>query len=281
MLIQTNSNSIANEIRMMKNQKFYVLVEGIFDAKFYQQFFDKDKTIIKQCGGKENILNIYEKLKETLDEIDVVFILDKDYDFILGSNIVSDKVFYTDYHDLDIMLIQADAFEKFLCYDCKPENVEKFKTKYHINELKEYLFNIAKEIGKLRLISYRDSYNLKFKTIDFKNFINKDDLSINIKNLIQELKNKSQLPKLDEKEIIDKLSEPFDYELCLINSGHDIINILSEGMKSLLGKNSNNKYTHDIIQDKLLYGCNIEKFKLYNLYKELKLYCDKTNHCML
>ena len=46
MSIQPNPNSIANEIRMMKNKKFYVLVEGNFDAKFYRQFFDKNKTII-------------------------------------------------------------------------------------------------------------------------------------------------------------------------------------------------------------------------------------------
>lgn len=281
MSIQPNPNSIANEIRMMKNKKFYVLVEGNFDAKFYRQFFDKNKTIIKQCNGKENVLEVFENLKNDLDKTDVIFVLDRDFDFLLKLNIINEKIFYTDFHDLDIMLIQAESFEKFLCYDCKAEYVDNFKAKYNITELKDYIFNVAKDLGKLRLLSYSDSYNFKFRSIDFKNFINKDDLSLDIEKLIAEVKNKSQMPKLNEKEIIDKLSKISDIDLCLLNSGHDIICILSEGMKNAISKNSNNKYTHDVIQDKFLYGCNIEKFKQYNLYKDLKSYCDKTNHCLL
>ena len=209
------------------------------------------------------------------------FVLDRDFDFLLKLNIINEKIFYTDFHDLDIMLIQAESFEKFLCYDCKAEYVDNFKAKYNITELKDYIFNVAKDLGKLRLFSYSDSYNFKFRSIDFKNFINKDDLSLDIEKLIAEVKNKSQMPKLNEKEIIDKLSKISDIDLCLLNSGHDIICILSEGMKNAISKNSNNKYTHDVIQDKFLYGCNIEKFKQYNLYKDLKSYCDKTNHCLL
>ena len=281
MSIQPNSNAIANEIRMMKDKKFYVLVEGNFDAKFYRQFFNKDKTIVKQCGGKETVIAVYEILKSVLNNVNVIFILDRDFDIFLGTNIVNEKVFYTDFHDLDIMLMQADAFEKFLDYDCRMDCVEKYKQENNVSELKTHIFTIARTIGALRLISYRDAYNFKFKSIDFKNFIDKKKLSLDLNKFIKEVKNKSQCPNIDENEIFNKLKVPINLDSCLLNNGHDIISIMSEGMKCAFSKNSNNKYVPEAIQDKFLYGCNTDKFKQYSLYTSLKSYCDKTNQCML
>lgn len=179
------------------------------------------------------------------------------------------------------MLIQAGAFERFICYDCKSEDIETFKNMNNIANLKEYIFETAKNIGYLRFISCKDSYNFKFKSIEYKKFVNTENLSIDLAKLIKEVKNKSQMHNLNEEEILNKLSKPINIDLCLLNSGHDIINIVCEAMKKAIAKNSNRKYDHDLIQDKFLYGCDIEQFKNYGLYKQLKLYCNKNGHCMI
>ncbi len=274
MSILTNTNAIANEIRMMKNKKFYVLVEGNFDVNFYSQFFDNEKTVIKSCNGKENVVNVYNCLVDSVDltKTDIIFILDKDFDFYFNTNIMNEKVFYTDFHDLDLMLIEADSFDKFINYDCCKEKVGIFMSTYNIEDLKKYIFKIAEVIGHLRLISRKENYNFTFKTLVFKNFIGKEDLLIDSDKLITEVKNKSLRHDIKNQEILQKLSNPIDVDIYQLISGHDVINIICEAMKKKLASSSSGKYNHDLIQDKFLYGCNIDKFTNYNLCKNLKSY---------
>ena len=265
---------------MMKNKKFYILVEGSFDVKFYSQIFDNNKTIIKPCNGKETVIDVYNKLNKDnlIESIDVIFILDKDYDFYLDSNIKSEKVFYTDFHDLDVVLIECGAFEKFIDFDCNKGKLKEFKALNNIEDLKQFIFSSARKIGYLRMISLRDKYNLTFQNIEFKNFINRNTLSINVNNLIAELKNKSQRLDIDSNEIMYKLQElETNKDLQHIESGHDILNILAIAMKKVFATNSSNAYCHDTIQDKMLYGCDVNMFKQTNLYKDIKSFCSKNN----
>lgn len=271
----SNTNSIINEIKMMKNKKFYIIVEGVFDAKFYKRYFNTDLTSVKQCNGKEKAIEVYKKLKEdnSLDKLDILFILDQDYDIFFNTQIVHDKVFYTDTHDLDIMLINSNCFQKFIDLICAEERVNEFTRQNDCTNLKEYIFNIAKLLGILRIVSIRDSYNFSFKTLDYNKFIDRNTLSIDVDKLIVEVKNKSQMPQIDNDEIKEKLNQEFDIKLDVLVNGHDVLNILSESMKKAFANNSNNKYSHDDIQNNFLLGYEYTDFLTTNLFKSIEEYC--------
>ncbi len=115
------------------------------------------------------------------------------------------------------------------------------------------LIQAALSIGYLRLHSHRSNLNLKFSTISFPRFIDRDTMSLDEERLIQEVRNKSQQYDVDFMELVESMRSiererlP-EEELC---SGEDLIEILSIGLRKVLGTQNPSDVTPDLLKSAL------------------------------
>ena len=85
--------------------KFLVLVEGIDDLPIYYKFFNIDVVDIKDCNGCEHVNTVHETIKNETN-FKFLSILDSDFKRLDGIEPFDTNVFYTDYHDSELMITE-------------------------------------------------------------------------------------------------------------------------------------------------------------------------------
>ena len=85
--------------------KFLVLVEGIDDLPIYRKFFDMNKVDIKDCNGCEHVKVVHDTIKQEREgNKPFLSILDGDFNLLNGNVPFDSNVFYTDYHDSELLI---------------------------------------------------------------------------------------------------------------------------------------------------------------------------------
>lgn len=85
--------------------KFLVLVEGIDDLPIYRKFFDMNKVDIKDCNGCEHVKVVHDTIKQEREgNKPFLSILDGDFNQLNGNVPFDSNVFYTDYHDSELLI---------------------------------------------------------------------------------------------------------------------------------------------------------------------------------
>ena len=161
----------------------FLLVEGSTDKHIYQWMMVKNACQIMVAGGKENAVKVLTILEEE-GILGVLAIVDADFMVLEEEQSSSPNLLLTDTHDLEMMIINSLALEKVL-----DEFGSAVKIKDLVNKCKKdirsLLLACAMPIGYLRWISLRENLSLKFEDLKFEKFINKDDLTIDIMQLIR------------------------------------------------------------------------------------------------
>lgn len=230
---QITPDRIANSIRLLRSdhEGVFSIVEGHSDKLIYERLVNKQEVRITIASGKNNAIKALSILEKE-NFCRVFAVIDADFSRIEQQITDSNNLFLTDEHDLEMMLIKSDAFDKLLKERGSEEKIAAFS-----KDIRETLLKLGQEIGKLRLLSLRNKLDLKFEGLKFGKFIDKEKLSINIDELIRSIKNHSQKLSLDEQQIKQDLSvishENHDpWQLCC---GHDFISILAIALCKVLG----------------------------------------------
>ena len=85
--------------------KFLVLVEGIDDLPIYRKFFEMNKVDIKDCNGCEHVKVVHDTIKQEREgNKPFLSILDSDFNQLNGNVPFDSNVFYTDYHDSELLI---------------------------------------------------------------------------------------------------------------------------------------------------------------------------------
>lgn len=85
--------------------KFLVLVEGIDDLPIYRKFFDMNNVDIKDCNGCEHVKVVHDTIKQEREgNKPFLSILDSDFNQLNGNVPFDSNVFYTDYHDSELLI---------------------------------------------------------------------------------------------------------------------------------------------------------------------------------
>lgn len=85
--------------------KFLVLVEEIDDLPIYRKFFDMNKVDIKDCNGCEHVKVVHDTIKQEREgNKPFLSILDSDFNQLNGNVPFDSNVFYTDYHDSELLI---------------------------------------------------------------------------------------------------------------------------------------------------------------------------------
>ena len=263
---QITPDRIANSIRLLRgdHEGVFLIVEGHSDKLIYERLVNKQEVRVTIASGKNNAIKALSILEKEDNFRRVVAVIDADFSRIEQQIPHSNNLFLTDEHDLEMMLIKSAAFDKLL-----KERGSEEKIKAFTEDIRETLLKLGQEIGKLRWLSLRNKLDLKFEGLNFKNFIDKEKLSINIDELIRSIKNNSQKPSLDEQQIKQDLSVISDenhdpWQLCC---GHDFISILAIALWKVLGTRNANDVKKEDLERELRLAYELSYFYQTQIYQ--------------
>jgi hypothetical protein len=265
---------IANDIRMTRSQHSgtFLIVEGeMGDLRVYGRLVDSELCQIIPAYGKENAINALEILEKD-DFAGVLAIVDADFWRLEGRKPSSQNLFITDTHDLETMILKSPVLEeKLLAEYGSAQKIENF-IRRHGQNFHQVLLDIGRPIGYLRWISLRQNLSLEFEGINFGRFINQRTLVLDIPQLVKTVKNKSGRPDLIEGDLqnaIDEVTEP-DHDPWDVCVGHDLICILSLGLRNVLGSNNANDVKPELLEKFLRAAYESSYFFATHLYQSLK-----------
>lgn len=265
------AHDIANNIRMLRTQHSgsFLILEGIIDSRFYKRFIDEEKCKIIPAYNKENVLNTLFLLEE--DKFaGILAIIDADFSNLEGRKEDSKNLFYTDYHDLEIFLLASPALEKLLIEFGSENKIKKLG-----KDIRFILCNSGLYIGYLRWVSLRESLFLKFEDMPFNKFVNINTLNIEPKKLIEVVINHSQRYDLMVEDIEIMINTLWNdkYNSLDVCCGHDLIHILSIGLRKLIGSNNANEVKPDVIERSIRLAYEKSYFYDTDLYKSIRDWC--------
>lgn len=274
-----DENYIYGELKLWKNGRkkdaVGVLVEAKTDELFYRRFFAK-KTAFFKTGGFPKLQAIFDKIEKNKDD-SFIGIIDADFRRIDNENLKYRSLFLSDGHDVEIMTINSPAWEQVLDFYIDKKRNLIFEKKHNQN-IKPYLFTIAKSIAYVRYLNKKEEFGLVFRTfkkdkpdfIDYQKFVNKNDLSFDFNKMLKTIENKSSKQNFfrDNKEYIEKLNniQKEKYDLLEFCNGHDITNLLALALRKTIGSTTLKGID---IENQLIIAYRFDDFKKTNLYKKL------------
>lgn len=276
MAISLNITAKCNEILLQSKSiqyknKYFVLVEGITDIKFFTKHFLQREICFKSMNSGKPVV------KESVDYLikkglsKVFGVCDADFDHI--DNISYDNVLLTDFHDLEMLFIESNCLHKVFCEylnDIHGGDVDKINS--IAEKIKKDVIEVCSKIGLFRFINYRDkNMNLNFKKMNFSEFISFSDSVINFEidhfiDFVLRRSNNTSKDYYTKEYIISEYLKfninEFDHKhLC---NGHDFVNILAIILRVISGNTNINR---DHIEENMRMGYESDCFKKTNLYR--------------
>ena len=267
------ADDVANGIRMVRAQfsGTFLIVEGqTADLRVYKRLVDFKLAQVTPAHSKDNALAAL-KILEDAHFDGVVAIVDADFWRLEGLAPTSPNLFITDTHDLETMLLESPSLDKLLDEFGSEQKITNFTANSRM-DVRQTLLTAACPIGYLRWVSQRNNLSLAFERIIFSRFIDRDTLHIDISKLIQEVKNKSRRPDLSESDLQDKIDQLTDskhssWDICC---GHDLVHILSFGLRRVLGSKDSNEVEPETLERFLRTGYESAYFLSTRLYQALR-----------
>lgn len=230
---------VANQIRLLRStySGSFLLVEGSSDKTFYERFVDKTACTLIVVSGKPSskvrviaTLNILEKSNFQ----GVLAIVDADFDRLGTLTHSNPNLFRTDTHDLETMLINSPALDKVVAELGAEEKIAQFQ-----RDIRLAILESGTSVGYLLWISQSTELNLSFDSISFSKFVDEQTLMIDEMKLIREVKNKSQAFALQDDDLQLQLTAQKSkfYDPWQVCCGHDLVEILSLGLRKAIGSN--------------------------------------------
>jgi hypothetical protein len=250
-----------NDIRLSLNSEtgskiVWILVEGEDDCKIYPKFFDENKARVEFVNGGKIQLTIALNIL-TKDTEQVIGIQDADFLHLEKNYPDVKNLFYTDYHDIEITMLQ---FESVL---------NNLFTEYRMHDkVKPIWNNVIQEssfVAYIRWYNEKKQCAINFSGIGYGNLIILIDSKITLKNqeLLDELnkrsKNKTEVLTIEGIDNFINANKTEDFlNLC---NGHDVTALLS----LIIG--SQVSYTEFCRHLRLSF--NFNEFRKTKLYSEI------------
>lgn len=239
----------ANAIRMKRSHHngCFLIVEGRDDRLFFEQVVDLDACSIQVAQGKPNVIDVICILDA--DRFSgVVGVVDADLDHVEGHYWSSRNIIMIETYDLEALLIKSTALDRVLVEFGSSKKIADRRT-----HPRDELVNAALPIGCFRLHSRRSGLNLTFDGMRYARFVDRDSLRTDVPKMVQEVKDRSQRPKLaaentgrDVRGIQATVSDPW-----LVCCGTDMVAVLGIGLGKALGNKKTNAVKPDVLRQSL------------------------------
>jgi len=278
---------VANSLRMQRSQYngSFLLVEGEKDKSIYKRFVDNSISRILapfQTDNKNNIVKIITILSED-GFPGALAIIDADF-LVLECDIPENtNILLTDTHDLETMLIRSYGFDKLTDEFISEKKMSEFADQR--GNVRDDLLEMGKELGLLRWLSYRRSYQLTFNGLDFKKIISVKTFTLYSRDKIIKTVKDNTISKAPaelrtekygineeiirtEMEELEKLHGDIWHICC----GHDLVSILSIGLRRVLGNYNAKDVDPEILERELRLAYESIYFKETELFRKIQLW---------
>jgi hypothetical protein len=234
MLEYLTADDICNQISMNRTVfKGTVLVsEGATDQRLYGKFTDRDVKIIP-AHSKTNVISVINKMSYRKDER-ILGIVDRDLDD-LKERKVSPPVFYTDFRDLEMMLIHSSALDDVLTEYGDADRVDRFRRQS--GDIRDVIVSAAYPLGLLMYVSFLRGYSLSFRNLDFRQFIDRRTLKVDEAKMVQAVIANTMGCELSYRNVLKDLQGQVQLhpDKRQIARGHDCVQILLIGLRDNFG----------------------------------------------
>ena len=259
---------IATAIRMKRSQHAgpFLVVEGRDDRLLLEQ-------LTRQGACRYVVAESKGKVCEVMGILDqeqfggVLGVIDADFDRVLGQEIGSPNIVRPQYHDLETMLMCSPALNRVLSELGSEEKVEGFG-----QDVAEGLLQRAMPAACLRLYSQRAGLALKFDGLHYSAWVDPKSFEASEDKLAKEVRNRSQRWDSSEEALLAGIKEVATEgldprEMCC---GADLIEILSVGLRSVLGTNDASKVNGEVLRRSLRLAYSERHFAESSLFAEIR-----------
>ncbi|HGU5358554.1 TPA: DUF4435 domain-containing protein [Klebsiella pneumoniae] len=278
------SSAVSTSLTMIsgKNKRRTVVVEGVNDVRFFNQWYgDSNKVRFVSVGGKDKVKSTYDSFLKNPRAKSLrcmFFCVDIDWDFLHGKKMpdtnffmansfcLNNNVFY--HNDMECFLLNTVAIKKVLAsYDYNMED----------NALEDLLVKMesaSRAIGKYRAADevVRRKFGLYSSVLNGLNELSYFDCS---NFSIDEVRLQSDMPQwsnyaehvddlIEEANALDQ-ANPTPWAL---THGHDVTSMLSEYLKCTHGVTGLHR---DKLEKELRLSCELADFHSTPMYKKLSL----------
>lgn len=230
-------DSIAVTVRMLRStfHGTFLLVEGDVDARFMRRFVDQTVCHVQSCLNRSNVIRIAAMLDK--DFLGHLGMIDRDHSDMLNEEISSQNIVMMSENDLELMLFQSDALERFIAEYASADKVNGLENEKR-RSLRDIILDSAGIIGSLRYLSKLNGWNLQFQGMTYR-FSARHQIDIDIDRQLEHLRGRSTpttMPTHDDvKQSIRQVRERYP-ALPRLACGHDVCEVVARGIHSVFGR---------------------------------------------
>ncbi|HNR68198.1 MAG TPA: DUF4435 domain-containing protein [bacterium] len=264
-------HSIANTIRMKATQYsgMFLIVEGPDDARMFKNFVIEENCKIEIAFGKNNATEALKLLAAT-DFDQVLAIVDRDYDTVLGNLQQTEHLFLTDTHDLETLIVKSHAFNKLVAEYMDEERLREFEKRRH-KELRQILLDSAYFIGLVRCVSIKHRLNISFKDIELNRVLDRETLQIDKTAFLRQVVKNSNVVEVKFEDLQEKIEHLHQekHDPWIIARGHDLVEVLHNALQ-LVGYRRSQRLSISMLESSLRLSYSFDAFKQTVLYRNIK-----------
>lgn len=266
-------SEIITEIEMSKQNKIWLILEGLSDEKIFlaRTFSERVKAVV--ASGWENVITIVTEC-DKLEDKKVIGLIDRDYRDLKEEQPIHQNIAITDFRDIENILFESSALLKVYSELGAIEKLPKNTFgQIKIGEIKEQLSKAAVKLGMYRAYCYANDINVSFEKLDHAKFIDDKNLSLDVRKFINHLvgnpKNKDLVLDIDWETTQSNWMPQSIQSPVYIRHGHDLMSIIAISFKRKYGTRGGSISQKDI-EAFFRIAINDEELQKYDFWKQIE-----------
>lgn len=242
---------IITELSMTYSFQMHLILEGDGDRKFFQAALSgKDKVNFICAWGAESVTELVKRIDDIRAQgkfTPTVGVIDRDYRIALGTLHTSPNLLVSDFRDIECMMFGSPTFEAVMSEFGSSTKLLALGGPANIASL---ALGAASQIGKLRFFSQQAGVAACFKKLDIGKVLDRKSLTIDLESLIVHVNARqgvdgNPFPPGTETAAAAACAaatctqgNPYFTDQLLLCRGHDLMEVLAIGFRSLFGSRS-------------------------------------------
>ncbi|MCZ3382754.1 DUF4435 domain-containing protein [Kosakonia sp. SOY2] len=269
----TELDWVGSMMLLFKSEKYsgkiLIVVEGRTDISFFKCMkLHNSIHYDSPCKGKISVIESVRKLREAGND-KVYGVCDADFDLILQRTYKD--IVLTDFHDIEVMMINCGFMRRFFFEYTNPKSYEHIDENTLISEIERNIFDICYHIGILKWINAEHDFGFNFANLDVEPFLHFNDFRIIFdKNAFIDSVLRRYKKEIDRDYILRLYDEYKSKAVDILHicNGHDFTNVLSKLYKGAFTNDKN--INQDKIERNLRLYYSSQHFEQTNLYSKIK-----------
>jgi hypothetical protein len=269
-----SAQEIADEIRMRCTYYSgpFLLVEGSSDVTFFKCRMNINIEDIIPTFGWQNLTNAMSLLQADGFQ-KILGVVDLDYRGIIDYPNLPANIVITDDHDIETMMLNSRAFTKVIKSKSSSGKIKSYPN--GIEGVQNKILQLGIPIGSLRFYSDLKGKNYSFNEMNFDKFIDRKSLLFLSDKFVGHMQgihqnNISISTSILSIAIGEANNIPLFGDSFRLCSGHDLMEILAIGLKSVWGTYDSQEMSKKSLEDAFSLAYSHDFFAQTTLFREME-----------